>query len=198
LPDVESPRDPGGGIMLARLSTQKQVDHTIRAFALLEQHAPELAARVDVYGSGPLEEELAALIDEEGASGRITLRGYDPAASDRLTTASFLVLSSRYEGLPLVLVEAMAAGCIPIAYDIRYGPGDVISDGVDGFVVPAGDPEALADAIRRFVTMSESERVAMRRAAQQKARRFDDLSVTRMWADAFTTLMEPQPDPPQL
>lgn len=198
LPDVESPRDPGGGIMLARLSTQKQVDHTIRAFALLEQHTPELAARVDVYGSGPLEEELAALIDEEGASGRITLRGYDPAASDRLTTASFLVLSSRYEGLPLVLVEAMAAGCIPIAYDIRYGPGDVISDGVDGFVVPAGDPEALADAIRRFVTMSESERVAMRRAAQQKARRFDDLSVTRMWADAFTTLMEPQPDPPQL
>ena len=197
LPDVETPRDPGDGIMLARLSAQKRVDHTVRAFALLEQDSPELPAHVDVYGSGPLEQEIDSLIEEEGASERVALRGYDPTASDRLTTASFLILSSRYEGLPLVLVEAMAAGCIPIAYDIRYGPGDVISDGVDGFVVPAGDVEALADAVRRFVTMDEADRVDMRRAAQQKARRFDDLRVTRMWADACTALMEPQPDPPE-
>lgn len=192
LPDVETPRDPSRGIMLARLSGQKQVDHTVRALAELQHETPEVRVHVDVFGSGPLGEEIATLIDAEAAGDRITLKGYDPTASMQLASASFLVLSSKYEGLPLVLVEAMAAGCIPVAYDVRYGPSDVITHGVDGLVVPADDVKALSAAIRRIATMGEAERTDMRRAAQRTARRFDDLTVTRQWADVCSVLTGPQ------
>lgn len=192
LPDVEQPRDPGRGIMLARLSGQKRIEHTVRALAQLQRETPEVRAHVDVFGSGPQEAKLTALIGAQEVGERITLRGYDPTASAQLSSASFLVLSSKYEGLPLVLVEAMAAGCIPVAYDVRYGPGDVITDGVDGLVVPAGDVTALSAAIRRIATMDESERAAMRRAAQGRARHFDDLTVTRQWAEVCADLTGPR------
>lgn len=192
LPDAEAPRDSGSGIVLARLSRQKRVDHTVRALGDLQRESPEVRVHIDVFGSGPEERKVAELIESEGVGERITLQGYDTTASSRLSEASFLVLSSRYEGLPLVLVEAMAAGCIPVAYDVRYGPGDVITHGVDGFVVPAGDVRALAAAIREIVTMPEARRVAMRRAAQRTARRYDDLTVTRAWADACAVLTGPR------
>lgn len=192
LPDVESPRDSNRGIMLARLSGQKRVDHTVRALARLQRDAPHVPAHVDVFGSGPLQKKLTRLIDRENAGERITLRGYDPQASAQLASASFLVLSSTYEGLPLVLVEAMAAGCIPVAYDIRYGPSDVITHGVDGLVVPAGDISALSAAIQRIATMDEADRSDMRRAAQRAARRYEDLTVTRQWAAACATVMGPR------
>lgn len=191
LPDVDTPRDPSQGIMLARLSGQKQVDHAVRALAKLGRESPQFGVHVDVFGSGPLDAELSTLIDEEEVSERITLKGYDPTASTQLAAASFLVLSSKYEGLPLVLVEAMAAGCVPVAYDVRYGPSDVITHGVDGLVVPAGDVRALSAAIRRIATMSEAELSDMRRAAQRKARRYDDLTVTRQWADVCFALTGP-------
>ncbi|WP_180951973.1 glycosyltransferase [Brevibacterium jeotgali] len=192
LPDVEEPREPSRGIMLARLSGQKRIDHTVRALAELQRETPHVRAHVDVFGSGPSEKKIMTMIEAEGAGDRIALRGYDPTASTQLASASFLVLSSKYEGLPLVLVEAMAAGCIPVAYDVRYGPGDVIAHGVDGLVVPAGDVRALAAAIRRIATMDEADRREMRRAAQRTARRFDDLTVTRQWADVCGALTGPR------
>ena len=84
--------------------------------------------------------------------------------------------------LPLVLVESMAAGCIPIAYDIRYGPSDVIRDGVDGFLVAEGDVEAMAERILRLQSMSPQQREAMRAAAVVRAAEFSDAAVTARWA----------------
>ncbi|WP_291795519.1 glycosyltransferase [Brevibacterium sp.] len=193
LPDPREARPATSGVMLARLSEQKQVDHAVKAVAEFDDADPAARVKIDVYGSGPLEEDIAALIERVEMGDRIELKGYDPDASAKLAEASFLVLSSKYEGLPLVLVEAMAAGCIPIAYDVRYGPRDVITHGVDGLVVPEGDHRALADAIRSVVTMDEDRLASMRAAAQRKARSFDDLTVSQMWADVCAELAASRP-----
>jgi poly(glycerol-phosphate) alpha-glucosyltransferase len=176
-------RDPADGIMLARLSYQKQVEHAIAAFNAV--HAAGTAARLRVYGDGDERPELQRRIEAAEASAYIRLMEFSPYASRQFATASFSVLSSRYEGLPLVLIESMAAGCIPIAYDVRYGPSDIITHGVDGFIVPAGDIDALAAMIRHVATLPEKDLRELRQNARKRAEDFSDEAVTRAWGAAL-------------
>ncbi|PWC07419.1 hypothetical protein DF223_07340 [Mycetocola zhujimingii] len=166
------------GIMLSALEKRKRVEHSVRAIA--GARAAGAPATLDIYGEGPERQRVEAAIAKAG--GGITLRGYDPDASTHLSESSFLLLSSRSEGFPLVLVEAMAAGCLPIAYDIAYGPADIIRDGVNGFLVPPGDIPALSAAIERLVALPAARVHAMRRHAVQTASHYSDEAVTKRWA----------------
>jgi poly(glycerol-phosphate) alpha-glucosyltransferase len=76
----------------------------------------------------------------------------------------------------------MAAGCLPIAYDVAYGPADLIRDGRNGFLVPPGDVEALATALARARTLPPRRIAAMRRHAVRSARRFDDERIVAVWS----------------
>ncbi|WP_205328287.1 glycosyltransferase [Glycomyces sp. YM15] len=180
---VRHDRDPGDGVMLARFGHQKRVDHAISALTLA--HADGSKARLRIFGDGDSRPTLQAQIDKAGANDYVELMGFRSDASAQFATASFSVLSSRFEGMPLVLIEAMAAGCIPVAYDIRYGPSDIITDGVDGFVVPAGDVKALADAVARVSSMPEAALAELRANAQKRAADFSDEAVTRAWVKAL-------------
>ena len=176
-PAGQEPRPVGAGIMLASLSTRKRVDHAVRAVAGAAVGHPEVS--LDVYGDGPERDSVAAVIAELGAPVR--LRGHVPDARALLGDASFLLLTSSAEGLPLVLVEAMAVGCVPIAYDIDYGPADLIRDGRNGYLVPAGDPDAAAQAIARFVSLAPRQVARLRRQARRTAQQFSDLAIIRLW-----------------
>ena len=177
------PRDPDRGVVLATLTPRKRVSHAIdavqRARSAAGSGASTDALRLDVYGDG---ESRAALERRIGNDSAVRLHGFDPDARRELATASFLLLTSRSEGSPLVLVEAMAAGCLPIAYDVRYGPSDLIRNGRNGYLVSAGDVDALAAAIVRLRRLPSARVEAMRRAAMKTASRFDEERVTRLWA----------------
>jgi poly(glycerol-phosphate) alpha-glucosyltransferase len=173
---VPAARDVRAGIMLSALEKRKRVDHSVRAVAALRASAVTL----DIFGDGPERPRVEAAIAKAG--GGITLHGYDPDASSHLSESSFLLLSSRSEGFPLVLVEAMAAGCLPIAYDIAYGPADIIRNGVNGLLVTPGDVQGLADAIDRLVHLPTKQVDAMRRQAVRTAAAFSDEAITRRWA----------------
>ena len=181
--DAEAPRDKAHGIMLARLTPGKRIDHAIRAVAAASQNAPGL--HMDVYGDGDMHAELTQQIDDSRAGEHITLRGYASDAKDHFREASFSLLTSKQEGQGLVLLESMSAGCIPIAYDIKYGPADIITDGVDGFLIPDGDVEALTQAIIRVATMDDAELTQMRRNALKRAADFYETAVVNKWADMF-------------
>ena len=181
--DAEASRDKAHGIMLARLTPGKRIDHAIRAVAAASQNAPGL--HLDIYGDGDMQAELTRLIDTTNASEHITLRGYASNAKERFREASFSLLTSKQEGQSLVLLESMSAGCIPIAYDIKYGPADIITDGVDGFLVPDGDVEALTQAITRVATMDDAELTQMRRNALKRAADFYETAVVQKWATMF-------------
>ena len=181
--DAEAPRDKAHGIMLARLTPGKRIDHAIRAVAAASQSPPGL--HLDVYGDGNMHGELTQQIDAANASKNVTLRGYASDAKDHFREASFSLLTSKQEGQGLVLLESMSAGCIPIAYDIKYGPADIITDGVDGFLVPDGDVEALTQAITRVATMDDAELTQMRRNALKRAADFYETAVVQKWATMF-------------
>src|SRR5690606_15948269 len=117
-----------------------------------------------------------------GVDEHVRLRGFDPDARTAFQRAGFSLLTSTSEGLPLVLVESMAAGCVPIAYDIRYGPADMIHDGLDGFLVPEGDIEMMAQRIVELQSMPAARVEAMRRRAIARAAEFSDVAVTRQWS----------------
>ncbi|MFF2273846.1 glycosyltransferase [Agromyces sp. NPDC058136] len=171
-------RPLGAGIMLASLTARKRVSHAIRAVASASPAAPD-GLSLDVYGDG---EERAQLEQLAADVPGLRLHGFVPDARQHLAQASFLLLTSRSEGFPLVLVEAMAAGCIPIAYDLRYGPADLIRDGRNGFLVKPGDVDALAAAIASLQRMPPRRVAAMRRAAVRSARAFDERRVVATWA----------------
>ena len=181
------------GIVLASLSARKRVQHAVAAVQRAGATTPGLT--LDVYGDGPERERLVALASgapapaayERSAAGGIRFHGHDPRASDHLLGASFILATGTSEGFPLVLIEAMAAGCIPIAYDVRYGPADVIAHGRNGFLVPSGDVDALAGAIRELAAMPSWRVRWMRRAARRTARAYSDLSITRRWAAELGT-----------
>ena len=187
IPDLHgSPRSRRSrttGQIIARLTEQKRLDHAVRAFARAKAQVPDLS--IDVYGEGEDRQFLSQVIEEEGVTDSFRLRGHDTQAKNYLHSASFLVLSSLYEGQGLVLLESMSAGSIPIAYDVQYGPSDIITDGVDGFLVPAGDIDALANAIVKVATMDEATLRTMRRNAIKRAKDFYEASIVQDWAQMF-------------
>lgn len=138
-------RDPDLVVMLARLDQQKQIAHAIDVFVQVLAQRP--TARLDIYGHGPQEAMLQTKIDKLGIGESVRLAGYtkDPAAVYR--QASLSLLTSKYEGFGLVLLESLSNGCPVVSYDAKYGPGDIVVDGVNGFLVPNGDQAAMAKRV---------------------------------------------------
>ena len=139
-----------------------------------------------MWGQGHVRDALQKRITRTKAP--VSLRGYSDHAAREFENASFSLLTSDNEAFGLVIVESMGHGCLPISYDLAYGPGEIITDGVDGFLVPANDVEALAEAIRRVTRMSEQELRPLREAAHRRALDFTDEHVTARWIDVMTTV----------
>lgn len=181
--DPTTPRVRHHGAIIARLVEQKRVEDAIRAIAAASSHAPGLT--LDIYGEGEDRPMLTDLADQLGVTDAVRLEGHTPGAKNNFHTSSFSLLTSHSEGQGLVVLESMSAGCIPICYDMDYGPADIIEDGVNGFVVPAGDPDALAEAILRFLALSEDVVQEMRRAAIARAADFFEAPIIQRWGEIF-------------
>lgn len=191
-PSVRAPlrdRSTERGILLSRLESVKRVDHAIESIARAKKLGGA-AFSLDIFGEGRQSQLLARRIDELGLGGSVKLHGYDPAAKSRFAEASFSLLTSEFEGFSLVILESMAQGCIPIAYDVKYGPGEIIESGVNGFLVPDGDIHGLADAILSLSRMNRRKIAKMRAAAIRRSREFSQDAVLRRWARVLTSAVE--------
>lgn len=171
--DTRSPRQ--GAVVLARLEPIKRVEHAVDAVSRARERMPSLT--LDVYGDGPDRSRL-----ERGDAEGVRFHGFDPTARDALRRASVLLLTSRSEAFSLVVAEAMAAGCLPIAYDVPYGPRELILDGRTGWLVPAGDVDALAEAVVRAASLDPTTLSRMRRQAVERAQLYDESRVLTRWA----------------
>lgn len=141
--------DPNLIIAMGRLSAQKGFDLLIDAFAELAPRYPAL--RLVIHGEGEARAGLEAQIAQLGLAGRITLPGRTGDVVGALSQAAIFVFPSRYEGFGLALGEAMGLGLPVIAADCESGPNEMIRDGENGLLVPAGDPPALAAALARLL-----------------------------------------------
>lgn len=165
-------------VVLARLERQKRLDDAVRAFALVLREEPD--ATLDIYGDGSardaLEKEIAAL----GVQDSVILRGHDSRARETLWSATGFLMTSRFEGYPLATLESMSHGCPVIGYDIKYGPREQITHGVDGYLVDAGDTQGLANRVVELIRNPELV-ATMSEAAFGKASEHDHAAFLEDW-----------------
>jgi glycosyltransferase involved in cell wall biosynthesis len=134
---------------VARLQREKGIDELLEAARLLGERLP--GARIVVAGDGPERERLEAALSENGAGQTLRLLGHRSDIARLLVASDAFVLPSRHEGLPISLLEAMAAGLPSVATAVGGIPG-LVEDGRSGLLVEAQDPPALADALGRVLS----------------------------------------------
>lgn len=144
VPAVFSDRDGPVFVAVGRLTEQKNYPNLVRAFARVRARTH---ARLLILGEGPDRAGIEAMIGELGLSEDVSLLGFVPDVYDYIAAADALVLSSDWEGLPTVLIEALALGTKIVSTDCRSGPREILADGRFGALVPVGDAERLGDAM---------------------------------------------------
>lgn len=172
-------------VAAGRLTPQKGFDLLIRAFAFVAPIHPTWSVRI--FGDGREHDRLEKLIAGAGLAGRVQLRGRTDRLDAELADASMFVLSSRAEGLPLVMLEAMRAGLPVVSFDCPTGPADVLTDGVDGLLVPPGKPEALGATIRGLIEDADRRR-RLASAAIRTAHRYSVPTVADEWEALLASL----------
>lgn len=190
-PPGAASRDPLRVVMLNRLAPQKRVDLAIRAWARVAAELPD--ARLDIYGEGPLRDELQELIEELGVAASVTLRG---STSDRdaiFDRSALFVTSTAFEGQGLSIAEALARGLPVVSTDVRYGPREAVGDA--GVMVPPGDVDALATAIVELLR-DDARRAELSSRARAAAAAFTADAVRPALVAALRTAVERPPRRP--
>lgn len=145
-----------------RLTEQKDFPVLLRAFRMLREGRE---ARLVILGEGEERARLEALIGETGLSADAALGGFVENPYARMSRAAAFVLSSRWEGLPTVLIEALACGCPVVSTDCPSGPREILGGGEYGALVPVGDAAAMRDAMARALDSRPAASALKARAA---------------------------------
>ena len=165
-----------GIVMVARFSRQKDHATLLRAVALLGQRGLHVPLQLPGGGKALHRKPLETLAAQLGIADRVQFPGVVRDVPQRLLAHQICVLSTHYEGMPLALLEGMAAGCAAVGSAVP-GVREVISDGVDGLLVPEGDATALALALERLL---RDPALAARLAAQARATALREYGRERM------------------
>ena len=140
-------------IAVGRLDYQKGFDRLLDAWALLPERL-RADWRLDIFGQGKWEEKLKNQIAQLGIEASAAVNKPTNAIFEEYAASDFLVMTSHYEGFPMVMIEAMACGVPAVCFDFLCGPRDIIAEGVNGLIVPEGDLQALADAMQKLMENS--------------------------------------------
>lgn len=182
-------------VAAGRLVGEKQYPQLVEAFGLVADRLPHW--RLRIFGEGPGRAEIVRTVRALGLHDRVELPGSTTDLASEWARASVSALTSRAEGFPLVMQEAMAAGVPVVSYDCPSGPRAILDDGVDGLLVPQDSPADLAAAILRLAGQ-EDLRHRLGEAALRSSTRFASTPVTRRWVELYGGLVRgdlPAPPP---
>jgi GalNAc-alpha-(1->4)-GalNAc-alpha-(1->3)-diNAcBac-PP-undecaprenol alpha-1,4-N-acetyl-D-galactosaminyltransferase len=177
-------------VAVGRLHPQKGFDLLIQAFAQVHQLHP--AWQLTILGEGEERAALEAMRDRLGLQDCVHLPGRVTNVNDYLAQADLYVMSSRFEGFPMALCEAMAVGTPVLSVDCLSGPREIITDGIDGMLVPANDIDALANGIDRAISAPQM-RVELGKNAPQILARFGVDRVMDLWFDLIRSIRRSNP-----
>lgn len=185
--DPDSLIAPDRKLFLAsgRMVPAKGFDMMLDTFSTVSEALPDWD--LAIMGDGPDRPALEAQRERLGLAGRVHMVGRIGNVADWYRRASVFVMSSRFEGLPMVMLEAMAGGLPAVSFDFNYGPRDIIRPDVDGVITPAGDTQALAGAMIALA-QDDARRAALAARAVEVRERFSEESVLRKWDALFGAL----------
>lgn len=169
-------------VAMGRMGPEKGFDRLLTAFAKCAEGHPKWTLRI--IGEGAERGHLQALAVDLKLESRIKLDTVTKEPEKVLRDSDLFVLSSHYEGFPMVLLEAMACGLPVISFDCLSGPREMIRDGIDGVLVPPDDVEALAKAMDRLMSAPQ-ERKRLSSRASEVRERFGLPRVMAMWSEVL-------------
>ena len=171
-------------LAVGRLEWQKGFDRLIDAWAIASLH--HLDWRLDIIGSGMLEAELKRRIADAGLTN-VNILPFTSQISQEYAHSSLFVLSSRFEGFSLVLLEALRHGVPCVSFDCPFGPSDVLADGVCGLLAKDGDIGDLATKMSRLMG-DDTQRKHFAAAATERAKAFNVDEIMQKWHELFNEL----------
>ncbi|WP_166669518.1 glycosyltransferase [Paenisporosarcina antarctica] len=142
-------------VSVGRLVEHKQIDHLIEAYQLNRDKLIDFT--IEIYGTGDQKQKLEQLINHYQLQEKIMLMGSTNEPEKVFSTAKASFLVSKFEGFGLVIMESINSGCPVVAYDIKYGPRDLISPEINGLVIEQDNIQALSDAMVQVVNMDFKE-----------------------------------------
>lgn len=172
-------------IMIGRYNDAKGYDYLIPAWDIVHRRHPDWT--LQVYGSGEYYEQVVRWIKERHLEDSMILHEPTDHIMEKYRESSICVMSSRYEGFPMVLVEAMASGVPCVAFDCPFGPRNIIRNEEDGLLVEYLNPQALADGLCRLIE-DEDLRRRFGRQARENIKRFSKETVMQQWEQLFCSL----------
>lgn len=175
-------------IAVGRLDYQKSFDRLIEAWALVQQTDKYSDWHLDIFGQGEWQEMLQQMIDERGLQDRVTLNKPTKDIAKEYASSSMLVMSSHYEGFPMVMIEAMACGLPVVTFDYKCGPRDIIDHEANGLLVKDGDIEGLANALMRLMN-DDDLRQKMGEKARLVVDRYSEEKVMSKWQELYKEIL---------
>lgn len=173
-------------IAVGRLSEQKNFPSLIRIWKKVVERHPDWL--LEIWGNGAMKVVLQQQIEALNLKNNVLLKGATSEVLQKMSLASMYLLSSKYEGLPLVMLEAMSVGLPAVAFMCPTGPQDILDNGQTGFLITNGDEDAFADAVCVLIENKEL-RQKMGRAALQGADKYRIENIVLRWMSLFRDLL---------
>ncbi|MFH8366213.1 glycosyltransferase [Streptomyces sp. NPDC018031] len=188
-PTAVEPSDGRAKLVVAagRLIPVKRYDLLVSAWATVTAKHPDW--RLRIYGRGPQQPALRRQIDELRLADRITMMGAHSPIETEWAKGSIAAVTSREESFGMTIVEAMHCGVPVVATDCPHGPGEIITDGKDGLLVPVGDAAGIADGLCRLIEDDELRR-GMGAAARVSAQRYGPEQIADRYEALFAQLLQ--------
>ena len=174
-------------IAVGRLDYQKGFDRLIQAWEIVNKSGKYDDWRLDIFGQGDWKDMLQGMIDKKGLNGSAFINKPTKNIGEEYADSSMLVMSSNYEGFPMVMIEAMACGLPVVAFDFKCGPKDIISDGENGLIIQNGDIMALAEGMMKLMGNTQ-DRKRMSQNARKIVDTYSERVVMDKWIGLFNNL----------
>ncbi|OPC58325.1 glycosyltransferase family 4 protein [Elizabethkingia miricola] len=176
--DLESKRV----IAVGRYDYQKGFDELINIWKEVYAKHPDWS--LDIFGHGPLKDELQSLIDQLGLTKTIHLCAPVKNIEQEYLNSSILAMTSRYEGLPMTLLEAQVCGLPLVSYACKCGPRDIIKDGINGYLIEENDQEEMIEKLIHLINDGEL-RKQMGEASYKLSDNYSEDRIMQQWIDLF-------------
>ena len=174
-------------VSVGSLDSIKRFDHVIKAARIVFSKYPEW--KWNIYGDGEERRNLQRLIEENNLQANVFLKGYEKDKRLMFEKKAFLVLTSKFEGFGMVLIEAMQFHLPIISYDVNYGPKEIVENGVNGYLVDNGNINSLASAVEKMMENGHL-RNQMAQNAYKSLDKYSLEAISKRWVELFDFLQK--------